>query len=346
MLNTDIIFYKQLLVPFLTKIVAKDKYNRFICPFCGSGSYIYHTSAFCVDKEQLFYYCHRCGEHGDIFILVKKLYGLDRFWDQLQYLKRFYNCSENSTNITKSKVLGLKPITTNVTVPQLKEEQCDYSSYFAKVHSNIENCNYWRQRGLSLEIVKRFKLGFDPYWNHPKSKHLCHSPRLIIPTSNNSYLARDIRPEHELNINTRKFTKQKVGKVQIFNKNVFFQRKSYLIFIVEGEIDALSIIELGFDAIALGSVSNVNALLQLLKFKSCDKSFILALDNDRAGIDTTAKLTVELNKLEISYYTYALYGNFKDANECLVKDRRAFKLRLQTAVEQSVILDQYKRGFY
>lgn len=55
------------------------------------------------------------------------------------------------------------------------------------------------------------------------------------------------------------------------------------VFIVEGELDALSIIEVGGEAVALGSTTKAKALVELLKTQKPSQPLIIALDNDTAG---------------------------------------------------------------
>ena len=79
---------------------------------------------------------------------------------------------------------------------------------------------------------------------------------LFIPTGKSSYLARDTReniPEKQ-----KKFSKIKVGRSKIFNEQALLaaSESDEPIFIVEGELDALSIIEVGGNAVALGSTAN------------------------------------------------------------------------------------------
>ena len=86
---------------------------------------------------------------------------------------------------------------------------------------------------------------------------------MIIPTSRTSYLARDTRKTTEIPENQRKYVKSKVGSVHIFNEKAL-NGISSVFYIVEGELDALSIIDVGGNAVGLGSVSNINSLLTVL----------------------------------------------------------------------------------
>lgn len=100
---------------------------------------------------------------------------------------------------------------------------------FYQAHKAVEQTDYWKRRGLSKETVDRFKLGYVAEWRHPKAPKAPASPRLIIPTSPYSYLARDTRetiPEEQ-----RAYSKSKVGSIQLFNKKAL-QTATKPIFIV------------------------------------------------------------------------------------------------------------------
>lgn len=121
---------------------------------------------------------------------------------------------------------------------------------------------YLAKRGLSLTTARKFHLGYLPNWQSPTAvaksdnpNSIPKTPRLIIPTGSGSYIARDTRddiPEGQ-----KQYKKVKEGRAHIFNEQAL--NKNQPIFIVEGEIDALSIMETGHaQAIGLGSVSYIN----------------------------------------------------------------------------------------
>ena len=55
-------------------------------------------------------------------------------------------------------------------------------------------------------------------------------------------------------------------------------------YIVEGEIDALSLEEVGKNAIALGSIASINLLIKRFQNDKPTNTFYLMLDNDEQGI--------------------------------------------------------------
>jgi replicative DNA helicase len=200
-------------------------------------------------------------------------------------------------------------------------QQANYEDFFLQAHSHIKETDYPQKRGLSEETINRFKLGYIAEWKHPKAPNAPASPRLIIPTSSYSYLARDTReiiPEEQ-----EPYSKSKVGSIQLFNKKAL-QTSNKPVFIVEGELDALSIIEVGGEAVALGTTTKSKALIELLKAQKPAQPLIIALDNDEAGNKASEELITGLQGLKLPFYRLNPYGEHKDANEALAADREAF----------------------
>jgi replicative DNA helicase len=136
-------------------------------------------------------------------------------------------------------------------------------------------------------------------------------------------MARDIRSD----IKEYKIVKE--GTVHLFNSGALSQASNEPIFIVEGEIDAMSIIEAGGEAIGLGGISNVNRLISELEKKresSRERFYIICLDNDKGGEETSKKLQEMLKTKGFAFEDKSkeLNGTFKDPNEALVKKREEF----------------------
>lgn len=81
----------------------------------------------------------------------------------------------------------------------------------------------------------------------------------------------------------------------------------------EGELDALSIIEVGGEAVALGTTTKSKALIELLKAQAPAQALIIALDNDEAGQRASRELTEGLQGLNIPCYSFNPCGQYKDA---------------------------------
>ena len=208
-------------------------------------------------------------------------------------------------------------------IEEILEE--DNSTFYVQANLQLDKTNY--HRGISFETLDRFNVGFMPEWRHPKAPNSPATPRLIIPTSPTSYLARDTRKIEDIPEEQQKFTKSKVGRTHIFNA-IALKNADKPIFVVEGELDALSIIDVHGEAIALGSVSMVNTLLDQLEKEKAKPAhtLILALDHDNAGEGAKIQLIKGLERLCIPFQVAEPYKNFKDANEALMTDKAGFSL--------------------
>ena len=318
---------------YVESVTQKSKgANLYVCPLCKSGTGKSGTGAFSI-KNNTSWKCFSCNAGGDIFDLYGAINGTADHTEQLRGLSELYGLDITSSHSTaqeyqkqdKNEQYTHTHIHTSV---YTQAEQEDYTAFFLQAHNAIGMTDYWAIRGLSRETVDRFKLGFVPEWRHPKAPKAPTSPRLIIPTSPYSYLARDTRdniPEEQ-----RAYSKSKVGSIQLFNKKAL-QTATKPIFIVEGELDALSIIEVGGEAVALGTTTKSKALIELLKGQAPSQALIIALDNDEAGQRASRELTEGLKGLNIPYYSLNPCGEYKDANEALQRDREAFTIAVSEA---------------
>lgn len=285
--------------------------------------------------------CFGCGTGGDVITLVQKALDMPKAIDAAKWLDNQYSLGIMDKDdygeqwrqaLEKSRRLAAERVKKNQS--SYDETPHDYTSYFAQVSRNIENTDY--HRGLTLNTLKRFNIGFDPEWKHPRladninAKYIPTTPRLIIPTSDTSYLARDVRknvPEKQ-----KQYTKSKVGNVHIFNEAAISD-STKPIFIVEGEIDAMSICDVGGEAIGIGGVGNAQNLVEKLAQTKHTQPFIICMDNDKAGLSAAKVLEEGFDKNGIIYRTADITGQYKDANEALNANRETFekKVRFETA---------------
>lgn len=326
---------------YVESVTQKSKgANLYVCPLCGSGTGKSGTGAFSI-KNGTSWKCFSCNAGGDIFDLYGAINGTTDHNEQLRGLSEMYGiqvASYRSTaqedfspeyqNHAKNERYTHNSIHTSVYTQADPPQQTDYTDFFLQAHKAVEQTDYWKRRGLSKETVDRFKLGYVAEWRHPKAPKAPASPRLIIPTSPYSYLARDTRetiPEEQ-----RAYSKSKVGSIQLFNKKAL-QTATKPIFIVEGELDALSIIEVGGEAVALGTTTKSKALIEMLKAQAPAQALIIALDNDEAGQRASRELIEGLQGLNIPCYSFNPCGQYKDANEALQRDREALTIAVEEA---------------
>ncbi|NMV65253.1 helicase DnaB, partial [Lactobacillus reuteri] len=210
--------------------------------------------------------------------------------------ERERNLREQINEVNSRTIQGASQLLDAQTFSQIKNPSSEQQS------SHEQGLNYLKKRGISPETAKRFNVGFSSNWSSPTAILKGHNPqgtpRLIIPTVPFSYIARDSRD----NIlgDEQPYKKMKEGPVHIFNESAL--NKNQPIFIIEGEIDAMSVMETGkAEAIGLGSVANINIFMKALyKAKKARKddfypTLLIALDNDDAGKRAINMLTTQLN---------------------------------------------------
>lgn len=332
---------KEQLKPYVESITHKSKgANMYVCPLCGSGTGSHSTGAFSIKGTS--WKCFSCNEGGDIFDLIGKHEGITDYSEQLKRAGELFGISIDSYRATAQedfREYQNQPKSEQYTHNNI--HTTDYTQFFLQANRDIEKTSY--HRGLSIETLNRFKIGYVENWRHPKAPNAPASPRLIIPTSRESYLARDTRdqiPEEQ-----KAYSKSKVGSIHLFNAKAL-QTATKPIFIVEGELDALSIIEVGGEAVALGTTTKVKSLIELLKTNKPAQPLIIALDNDEAGEKAYKELSEGLRGLSIPFYRLNPAGEYKDANEALQGNREALRQAVEEAEHIQDEAEQAQREAY
>lgn len=328
MSKIDIDNIRPYLQDYVNRITEPSKgRNMYICPLCGSGTGRSRTGAFGIYDNGIKWKCQACGKGGDVIDLIGEYEHITEFSDRVKRL---------------GEVLGMniEASTEHSNVQPKQETAVSFLQYFRERSKHLAETDYFMKRGISLETAQHFMLGYDPAWTHPKAPNAPTSPRLIIPVSEYSYIARDTRAEIPEEAQPYKKSKAKGRESVIWT----FNHKSIGVnnrplFIVEGEIDALSIIEAGGQAVGIGSIANVKGFLSLLEQRQpLTQPFVIALDNEdteqvqRAreelitGIKKSGGICIERN----------ICGSHKDPNEALTADRGTFEKAIQQAEEEAV----------
>ena len=337
----------------LTKSKTKGQY---VCVFCGSGQGVKATGALTMYENH--FYCFSCQQKGDIFDLIQRVEGIDKK-QVIQHAAERYGISIDGYRKNSRKDDNNVTIGENKTDSTKKEESADYTAFYRECNSHLQETDYHRgisldtlnrflvgyvpqwhlqetdyHRGISLDTLNRFLVGYSAQWKHPKAPpKVSPTPRLIIPTSKTSYLARDTRNAAVIPENQSKYVKSKVGNVHIFNEKAL--NNTPVLYIVEGEIDALSIIDVGGNAVGLGSVSNINSLFKVLDHSgnAQKQKFIISLDNDKAGEKAKNALIDGFCKRGIAFCVYNPSGEHKDSNEALMSNRSEFEKAVLYGIE-------------
>lgn len=311
----------------------KGDREGYICPLCGSGKGKNKTGAFFISKDGIRWKCFSCDKSGDVLDLVGYVEGIEGFKNQLRRAGELFNIHIKSDYLLKNTFTHEK--LSKFGEKMIKSENNDYTTFFKEAHANIHKTDYAHKRGLSDEILEKFMIGYVESWKHPNApQNISGSPRLIIPVTKDSYFARDTReviPEFQ-----QKCAKSKVGGSNIFNAKALKSNLNQPIFVVEGEIDALSVMEVGAVAVGLGSTSNTQKFIDLVSDKELKCPLLLAFDNDTAGKNAQEELAKQLKEKNIPYKAVSLVnGDIKDPNAMLMKDRETFSKLVAKALDNS-----------
>ena len=313
-------------VESITDHSRKGNKKAYVCPLCGSGTGRNKTGAFTITPDGNSWKCFACDKGGDTLDLIGYVEDISDYKTKIARAGELFNLDIEAPTEYQNQDTQSNMHTDTKT-------ETNYIDFYKQANKNIQATNYPEKRGLSKAILDRFKIGYVENWKHPNAtENVPTSPRLIIPVTKTSYLARDTR--ENIPDDQKAYAKAKVGSSDIFNGRAFIEDLDKPIFIVEGEIDALSIMEVGGVAVGLGSTSNAKKLLEILEGKKLERPLILALDNDSAGRRAQDELAKLLQDKKIPYITAELTTkDVKDPNEMLVKNRETFKARVEEAIK-------------
>ena len=286
--------------------LVNGKSDEIICPHCGNGSGDSRTGLKPLDfTDYTKFHCFKCGQNFDNLDLFAMHFNLDISRDFKEILRRADILSQNISAIEpKPKEISTKESVKNsneISPDELTLIQAD----IAESQKHLDELLIEDRRGLKLETLKHFNVGYLRYFIHPKSKvegkKSSPSPRMIIPTSDSSYNA--ILVNSARTPANRKYKSMSAGKKQIFNSAAIVPDE--IVIVVEGEIDAMSIwqaMDGKVNVCALGGAGQSN----LTKFfrainpaEYLNYKILILFDNDETGKTNSAKLVADLVKLGV-----------------------------------------------
>lgn len=310
------------------KILERDRSKKgYVCPShtCDSGSGKNGTGITKDPNNEYSWRCWSCGFYGDIIAIIQEKYGLS-YPEALQKGYELYGINPSKKyegNINRQKE------TNNPPAEEKKKNNSEY--YEAAIRNN--DYSYLKGRGISEETQRLFRIGYDPNWTD-NGLWKNATPRIIIPLNEYSYLARYTGDNPNIFPNPKMMNKG--GNKILFNTSVLHEEEP--VFVVEGEIDCISLYEIGLKALALGTTSNDKKFIQHLQTFRTKAPLILMLDSDtnNKGQEAQERLSKGLQSLGIPFIEANLPKGY-DPNDYLIKDREGFRsycLSLQEEAEE------------
>ena len=192
---------------------------------------------------------------------------------------------------------------------------------------------YMARRGISLATARRFNVGFDA------------SRQAVIIPQGAGFMARSIRSDVEQKEKCRYYPK---GAPRVLFSGADMERAAKdgaPVFIVEGEIDALSIAECGGVAVSTGGTSGTGKVVKAAA-QIGRGVYVPCMDRDGQGEKAQAALVAKLREIGGAVYAYADAPQFllpdaadgthpKDANEALQQDAAAFRARVADVISKA-----------
>lgn len=338
----------------LRRITEPDKSGRgWVCPLCGAGTGEHGTGLVAVPGKPGYYKCFAsgCDFYGDILELLgmmihdkgdttrqiqeaEKILGVPLF-DTRTHDNGYGVGTRRNEKVpegkgdnknmgeTNNKKSPSETVTDTERAGRMEQYVQDANK---RLQTSTAGLSYLQGRGISLETANRFRLGYTERY-----ADTFQNPCIVIPTGRYSLTVR------ATNQDTDKIRKSKVSeRAGIFGIDCLKTNPS-VVYIVEGEFDALSIYEVGSQAIATGGGTGKRAVVEEIKsFPDLKTVFIIIPDNDRKddgtpdfskGYKTGSELRDAMIEAGIPCALYDTSdpakwdADVKDVNDLLIKDR-------------------------
>ena len=320
------------------------------CPFHGEK-----TPSFMVSPELQMYKCFGCSKSGDVFTFLEEHEGME-FSEALKYL----------ADKAGVKLVSFKPEVTSERekIIEINKSALNFYEYVLNSHPQGKRILEYliKDRGLNLETIKLFKIGYSPESFNAFSDFLTKKKKfnlndlkltgLLVGRGIDRFRGRVIFPlfDHRDNCigfagrilpwvkqdmakyinspDTSAYHKSKV--LYGLNLTKSFIRDEKFAVIVEGEIDMISSYAAGVkNVIAIkGSALTEDQIRLIGRF--C-KKIVLCLDSDFAGDEAAKRGAILAFNMDFEVRVAHLVG-FKDPDEIARSDPEKYKKAIDGAI--------------
>ena len=304
------------------------------CPFHGEA-----TASFVISPTKQIYHCFGCGVGGDAIKFVQE-YQKVNFQEAVEKIA-------NDLNFTLQY--------------EDNYEKKDYQTIFEVVNKfyednlNNEHIDYLLSRGLTLESIKKFELGFAPRSDkqieYMKSQFLNiedsidigilavdkdklyarQRERITFPIRNHlnkliGFGGRTLKDSKEIakyinSPETKLYQKSKVFYGFNFAKDNIYNKSN--IVIVEGNLDVIMMHQIGIDT-AVATMGTALTKEHILQIKKANAKAILCFDGDNAGKKAALSASILLSQSEIDGGVVIFENGLDPAD--MIKDNRVDEL--------------------
>lgn len=258
--------------------------SRFLCCLSASCRAKPRDAAhrsLCVNTQNGFYHCHRCGAKGK----------LKDFWEERPFLNkrqaaRIKLAAQFSAPPSKPFESPTEHISEN-----WREKMRSFQAVFAESAAE----KYLEKRAISPNVSRTANCGYAANWEHWELREgkwllVGVDKRVVFPICNQNG---ELVAIHGRAIEADHFASPKITKGDK-SLGVFFAQPdvlpSQVTAICEGAVDALALATCGVSAVAMTGTTAPDWLFKKLAFRRA----LLATDADEAGDKSAAKLKFEL----------------------------------------------------
>ncbi len=349
------------IVELVGQYVALKKAGRNfkgLCPFHGEK-----TPSFMVNPELGIYKCFGCGEGGDAYSFLQKIEGMD-FSEALSSLAKRVGVELISYKPSQGEQLREKLLSINSLAAEI------YQYMLGEHKLGVEALKYIKERGLTSESIKKFRLGFAPNsWDFlykfltVKKKYSLDMVRktglvvegknydrfrnrIIFPLANPrgqvvGFAGRILPNPNEQIPNPNLGAKYvNTPETEVYHKGELLYgfditraeiKSAGICVVVEGEIDMIASWQAGVkNVVAIKGSALTEKQVELLS-RMCD-TIILGLDADMAG-DKAARRGIEIaQKRGMFVKVVSFDGKYKDPGEMAIADSNLWKEVVAKAV--------------
>lgn len=302
--------------------------KRGVCPICGGG---HKTACFSIDHKTGWtrWSCYSCKRHGDIFDLYAAINGVSS-GEAMEGIFAKYGLSSYRQNESKMEHNAAAKAAQAAAMAEARAAAREIRARWGDTMQGTDGEAYLRGRGLDALRAQKIGVFYDG-----ERRLVC------FPTNTGGFVGRAI----DAGAKNRYYNSKGTG-AGLFNLDVLGEAgaDSAPVFIVEGAIDALSMMEAGAAAaVGLNSVDNARLLVDYCRERAAAMEsagegwrpkIILALDNDEAGRTAAGKLYGDLEAMGfqvVEAESARLFCGAKDANEALIKERENFMEQVKAA---------------
>lgn len=275
------------LLPQAKNISGRPSY---VCPKCGNGSGQDGTGITEDPQRPGHYHCFKCGFDGDVFDIMDVVYNRQpgESYRDAQRAERPQQAQQ--THKAQKPQQAQQPDN-----PEIEQ----YISRCAAAMPGSPGETYLKARGFTAKTISDFRLGYDKALD-----------AVVIPYPGwQYYITRSLQG--------KEYRKPKGLPEPIFNAKAL---AGDLCFITEGQLDALSILQAGGQAAAIGGAGDHK--LKDYAGNLADKIFIVA-DNDEPGEKTAQRIKAAVEDRTHAHIIHPP-KEYKDANDFLKDNEPLF----------------------